>query len=178
MFAKRIRRNAIHLGDIATMKEARIIFPVSRSLAPFQAAIHLLVRNFGGATITPGEGHWTNPNGQVEDEPIRVVDVAYEQNTGNDMLLFQIAKSFLKEAGEIEIYLRYGNGTVQLIRERDGMDNGRPNEAYHPDFAGIVDAVNQLIDGEQTPGTRVAAFEFIHHALDLGTKGNHKAKAA
>lgn len=155
------------------MKEARIILPINVSLPDIRKVEEVLIGNFGGYTKSEGKGAWRSPSGEVLNENVYILDIAYDQNTGNDMVLHTVAQTFLQEAHQIEVYLRYGNGWVQMVRQSGGMDNGRPNEAYHPDFAGIVDAADQLIDPEQTPGTRVSAFEYIHHSLDLGNKGNH-----
>lgn len=158
------------------MKEARLILPRDVPLVRALDVEEKLYANFGGFTQTTANGVWKSPSGEKLAESVTVIDVVYEQNTANDMILFTIAQTFLHDAHQIEVYLRYGNGTIQFIRENSSMDNGRPNEAYHPDFAGIIDAVDQLIDPAQTPGTRVAAFEYIHHTLDLGNKGRHIKK--
>jgi len=157
------------------MKEARIIFPVNGALnAATVEAIHNITHAFGGATEFTGTGIWKHPNGMFVQENVRICDIAYEQNTENDLILFGIAKAFRDVTNEVEVYLRYGNGQVQMISEKaDMMDNGRPNCWYSPDYAGIVDAINSLIDDGQTPGTRIGAFEFLFKRMKDGSKGNH-----
>lgn len=159
------------------MKEARIILPINAPLSALQKFEDVVYENFGGYTRLEGHGSWRSPGGVRLNENVFILDIAYTQSTANDFILFTASKTFLQEADQVEVYIRYGNGWVQMVTSGSVLDNGRPNEAYHPDFAGIIDAVDQLIDPEQTPGTRVAAFEFVHHALDLGNKGNHRLNA-
>jgi len=160
------------------MREARLIFPVNGTGHAGIFAEETLYNHFHGSTHHTGTGRWRNPEGHLEEETVRIIDVAYTQNTENDLILFNVAKAFSIDAVQTEVYLRYGNGYVQFVNAHSIMDNGRDTEFYSPDFAGVVDAVNQLIDDGQTPGTRVAAFEFLRVALSKGTQGNHKRVAA
>lgn len=162
------------------MKEARIIFPVGILGKPLyhamQTSINQINLFFNGCTTLSGIGYWKNTESIIEQAPVHICDIAYEQNTANDMQLFEIAMKFRKDAEQKEVYLRYGNGHVQMVNEHSIMDNGRPNCWYSPDFAGVVDAVNSLADIEQTPGTRIAAFEFLFKTMHDGGKGHHVAK--
>lgn len=106
------------------MKEARIIFPVEGQLNPVLSCIDNLVRAFGGATVYAAQGHWTHPNGMVLSEACRIADIAMEVSRLNDEKLYDIAWKFREAAGQIEVYVRYANGNVQMVTEKSCMDNG------------------------------------------------------
>lgn len=123
------------------MREARIIFPVEGPLnEAMQRCIHNITHAFGGCTITVGTGHWKHPNGEFLQENVRVADIAYEQNEKNDAKLYDLAWDFLHSTGQIEVYLRYGNGHVQMVTFESCMDNGEF------DWAGLVNGLGHDID--------------------------------
>lgn len=141
------------------LREARIILPLNPHVYETISAVNAL---FGGCTVSDGNGHWKNPKtGLLEHEPVHIIDIAYEQNTENDMLLFNIAMKFREDAKQQEVYLRYGNGHVQMVDMHSIMSNGRPNCWYSPDFAGSTDAINSIIDESQTEATRLEAFQYL-----------------
>lgn len=107
------------------MKEARIIFPVDGPMnAAFVQCMHEITHVFGGATIYPGTGYWKQPNGDYLEENIRIADIAYEQTKENDAKLYDIAWDFRHANNQVEVYLRYGNGYVQMVTKKSCMDNG------------------------------------------------------
>lgn len=107
------------------MKEARIIFPTDGPLNQhMQDALHALYTTFGGVTVFNGTGHWRTPNGQPLQENVRIADIAYDVTNANDAKLYDIAWAFREAGNQVEVYLRYGNGHVQLVTERSCMDNG------------------------------------------------------
>lgn len=83
-----------------------------------------IVAAFGGFTGYRGEGAWTSPTGKAEREDVVIVDIAYEPSKENDAKLHDIAWQFLKNANQVEVYLRYGNGHVQMVQELSCMNNG------------------------------------------------------
>jgi hypothetical protein len=107
------------------MREARIIFLIADGTSiPSQRAIDKINFAFGGCTIVQGHGSWRAPNGEYQQEVVKIVDIAYEQNTASDAKLYDLAWAFCQDAKQVEVYLRYGNGHVQMVRELGCMDNG------------------------------------------------------
>lgn len=138
------------------MKEARIIFPVTFSVMAREAAIDALVSAFGGATVYSGLGHWKDPNGKYVEEEVRIVDVAYEVSWVNDARLYDIAWDYRHDAGQIEVYLRYGNGNVQMVSERSCMDNGEKEFNFH-------ELLRDLHQAEDMDKETVADIEHAEH---------------
>lgn len=142
------------------MKEARIIFPVLGPLnEAMQAALHMIYHAFGGATVFPAEGYWLHPNGSYIQEPVRVADIAYEPSDENDRKLFDIAWHLRAAANQVEVYLRYGNGNVQMVQELSCMNNGEF------DWNSLVDSVHRpqedLTDVVEQPSN-----SFPEHAVE------------
>src|SRR5258708_18003721 len=106
------------------LKEARIIFSIDRQLNVIQVAVNALVKAFGGVTSFEGRGIWTAPSGQPILEKVLLADIAYEGSEENDAKLYDIAWKFREDAKQVEVYVRYGNGHVQMVTERSCMDNG------------------------------------------------------
>lgn len=134
------------------MREARIIFPVEGPLNyAMQECIRNIIHAFGGATITDGIGHWLHPNGEYLKEIIRVADIAYEPNAENDAKLYDLAHTFQQRTNQVEVYLRYGNGNVQMVTAKSCMDNGekppfdweRLNEELRP---AVHDDINDVAE--------------------------------
>lgn len=142
------------------MKEARIILPI-----PFQNATaginvqNALMEAFGGFTVYTGSGQWKAESGQPISEYVTIVDVAYEPSDENDAKLYDIAWKFREDAKQVEVYLRYGNGHVQMVSEKSCMDNGHGH--YDLEFGGILNAITTLTDPGQTVEDRVSAFEYL-----------------
>lgn len=110
------------------MKEARLIMPLSLILH-IETAEAILSQAFGGVTRYHGEGKWKSDDGDMVAENVVILDVAYEPNRENDLKLYDIADQFRNITGENAVYLRYGNGNVQLVTARSCMDNGE-KEAF------------------------------------------------
>lgn len=114
------------------MREARIIFPVTGPLnAAVQSGIEQITHAFGGATVYQAMGSWKAPNGEFLHEAVRIADIAYEPSTENDAKLYDIAWEFRQAANQVEVYLRYGNGNVQMVTEKSCMDNGEVGFDFH-----------------------------------------------
>lgn len=146
------------------MKEARIIFPMEGALtAVVQQCIHNITHAFGGCTIYDGMGHWKHPNGSYEQEICRIADIAYEPNEENDAKLYDLAWDFRQAGNQVEVYLRYGNGHVQMVTEKSCMDNGHGH--FDLSFGAVIDAMNELTDPGRTMDERMAAFEYLESAL-------------
>lgn len=107
------------------MREARIILPTGSYLIhKVQGAIDAITNVFGGATVSDGVGHWRDRTGSIVREIVHIVDVAYEPTEHNDRRLYDIAWKFGENADQMEVYLRYGNGHVQMVTSIGCMDNG------------------------------------------------------
>lgn len=123
------------------MREARFIFPGGSS-----TIFGRIVSEFGGATIYNGAGYW----GQEAPEYVKIVDVAYEPSEANDRKLYDIAYAFKQEAEQEAVYLRYGNGHVQMVTALSCMDNGekepfdweRLREELHEPADDLADTVD------------------------------------
>ena len=126
------------------MKEARIICPFD-DLGPLGQACHQLIQHllaaFGGLTQTAGNGFWI-PKGETKEyaEMIRILDVAYDGCIEGDNKLFDMANAYRIEAKQQEVYLRYGNGHVQFVKEGSKMENGEF------DWAGLMSDLGHDID--------------------------------
>ena len=93
------------------MREARIIIPDSCWSDDIAAS---LIASYGGLTVTRGEGHWVDSDDRLVSEPVRVVDVAGEDNAG----LLGVASALL-ELGEEAVYVRDFGGTVRILDAAD-----------------------------------------------------------
>jgi hypothetical protein len=105
------------------MKEARIIIPMFNLFQGAIIARHLIAA-FGGLTETVGYGAWVDPKGETIHEQIKVFDIAYAGDNEGDNKLFDIANAYRIDAEQTEVYLRYGNGEVQMVRDGSKMENG------------------------------------------------------
>jgi Protein of unknown function (DUF3574) len=107
------------------MKEARIILiNESAIFDPMRNALKAIAETFGGYTQYFASGIWIDPEGNEIGESARIVDIAYEPSRLNDEKLFDIADKYREEAKQHSVYLRYGNGHVQLVTACSCMDNG------------------------------------------------------
>lgn len=144
----------------SALREARIIL-VQNDLR-LDGTLIAIAAAFGGFTSYSAQGGWTDPkDNSFKREEVLIVDIAYEQNTETDMKLFEIAMKYREDAKQQEVYLRYGNGHVQMVDIHSIMDNGRPNCWYSPDFGGATEAINTMIDDSQTEATRLEAFKYL-----------------
>lgn len=134
------------------MKEARIIFP--RDKADQTTAIYhgnkAIIAAFGGCTESFGNGFWIDKeDGKEYAEQVCIFDIAYEQNAENDAKLYDIAWKMGQDAKQKEVYLRYGNGNVQMIKEIGCMDNGTDQfdwEAFRADLHRVPDDPNDIVE--------------------------------
>lgn len=106
------------------MREARIILP----LLGVATSLHLhlediLLQKFGGVTRYEAYGAWLSKD-RIIRETVRIYDIAYEQTRLNDAWLYDTAWMLRETGRQEEVYLRYGNGHVQMVAERGCMDNG------------------------------------------------------
>lgn len=140
------------------MKEARMILPIA-----WQSTVDKLTELFGGTTVYSAKGTWKSPNGTVMFESVQVVDVAYEPSDENDANLYDIAWAYRESASQEEVYLRYGNGHVQMVTELSCMDNGHGH--FDLEFGGIINAMSTLTDPGKSFEDRVSAFEYLETSL-------------
>lgn len=104
------------------MREARIVAPLlangpepRQSLeASNRRLVDALTLQFGGVTITQGQGRWTD-NGVIYIDPVNVYDVAMWPEPRGDLALVKLARTFMVEAGQEALYLRYADGTVVIL---------------------------------------------------------------
>lgn len=144
------------------MKEARIIFPKGNIEATLRAQ-QALSKEFGGFTSYSGLGQWVAASGQPLSEFITINDIAYEPSDEADAKLYDIAWQFREDAKQQEVYLRYGNGHVQMVSERSCMDNGHGH--FDLEFGGILNAITTLTDPGMSVEDRVGAFEYLQGSL-------------
>lgn len=156
------------------MREARIILPDAAPASVLTSIINSIVDHFGGATVWAAQGYWIGPGEKRLDEAVRIVDIAYKPSRDGDNQLFDIARDFCVKAHQVEVYLRYGNGHVQLVRVDSVMDNGElPNAVDVPEFMNLADAVGTLVEETSTVGEKIAAFEYAVRSLTKGNRGHH-----
>lgn len=155
------------------MKEARIILPIDRQTAEAaQICIDNIRDEFHGATVYRGVGVWKFPStGQPISEDVSIVDIAYPPSDENDTKLYDIAWQFREDAKQQEVYLRYGNGHVQMVSEKSCMDNGHGH--FDLSFGGVIDAMNDLTDPGKSGEDRLSAFEYLESALVSRGKKRH-----
>lgn len=127
--ARLLGRTLSPMGEI-TVKEARLILPWNvLTFRLVQDAINNINRMFSGSTVTFGKGNWLNTKtGLNEEEPVAIVDVAYLPNDVADDMLYDVADQFRNATDQTEVYLRYGNGHVQMVSAQSCMDNGNGHE--------------------------------------------------
>lgn len=148
------------------MKEARMILPWD-DLGDRGAAVYhttnKLCATFGGVTETRGNGLWRDSEGKPIAEQVAILDIAYEPTDENDAKLYDIAWQYGEEAKQTSVYLRYGNGFVQLVSKLSCMDNGHGH--FDLSFGGVIEAMNDLTDTGKSREDRMAAFEYLESAL-------------
>lgn len=98
------------------MKEARIVLP-DHPWTSFAAHFvrKRLIRHFGGYTETHGHGAWRDGEGQTLRETVRVWDVAIDETDVGKGMLLEIAQRAGHLAEQECVYVRFGDGTVQLV---------------------------------------------------------------
>lgn len=145
------------------MKEARLILTTANMSAIIDTQ-NAISKAFGGFTTYSGVGQWNDPKtGQPFSETIIITDVAYEPSDENDAKLYDIAWQFCENAKQSEVYLRYGNGHVQMVSEKSCMDNGHGH--FDLSFGGVIDAMNDLTNVGLSREDRMSAFEYLETAL-------------
>lgn len=104
-----------------TRHEASIIAPkyfndgVRTTEGARAALASALVREFGGATVTEGNGLWRDPDGATKAEPVFVYTVAAEEDAAADRLLEALAQGLAIATDQQAIYLKDTHGQVSFI---------------------------------------------------------------
>lgn len=131
------------------MREARIIVPTENAvhMAALDKLKKAIVLVFGGLTVTSGVGYWTSPKGVTEREMVSILEISYEPSKINDAKLFDIAWQFREDAHQVEVYLRYGNGHVQMVQELSCMNNNEFDwEALAASVGRVKDDLSDIPD--------------------------------
>jgi hypothetical protein len=107
------------------MREARIILPRTDNAGHSVYHVHMLLRTrlartFGGYTATEVSGGWIDGNGKLYHDDSYAYDVAIPDGKPADIgysvsMLRDIAIEAGKLAGQKSVYVRYPEGTVQII---------------------------------------------------------------
>lgn len=102
------------------MREARIVVPLfsnkGLSLAPLILEFERsLLEHFGGFTSYAGRGSTMAQEGAALSEQIRIYDIAALDVDAEHAKLRAIALWFGRRAEQLEMYLRYPNGDVELV---------------------------------------------------------------
>jgi hypothetical protein len=98
--------------------EATIVLPVvdnnGRPLdAPWQAALELLTKEFGGATLGPAqEGCWRDGQGKLRREPVRPVVVSFER--GRLGRFREVLDEVGRKLGQEAVYARFEEPRVEV----------------------------------------------------------------
>jgi hypothetical protein len=80
----------------------------------WDAAVNLLVHEFGGATLGPPmEGCWRDSKGELQKEPIRPVIVSFEPARLGQFR--QKVKEVGRTLGQEEVYTRFEEPRVELL---------------------------------------------------------------
>ena len=97
------------------LREGRIILPKT-------ARGHDLIRReasklFGGYTETEGRDGWINDQGELEQEQVRIYDIAMDTGDKSAALLRRLAQALLLKSNEVAIHVRYADSTVEIIEK-------------------------------------------------------------
>lgn len=136
------------------MREARIIVPSDRTMG----IVHELIKEFGGATQMRAIGSWTAPSGEIVTEEVTIIDVAYIPTEVSDRKLYDLAWQYGQDAEQVAVYLRYGNGHVQMVQEFSCMNNGEF------DWNSLVDDVTKKV---HHPITNDDLTDVVEHAENV-----------
>lgn len=107
------------------MREARIILPLSDNNGVSLREVHARLENtlclhFGGATVMPMRGIWRDPEtGWMYAEEGLAYDVAMEPSPANDATLIDVARRIGADAGQLAMFVRTADGTVNIIDTRE-----------------------------------------------------------
>lgn len=124
MFAERENASTLK-GKQTTLREARIILINSAEhVLAMRDCLNAIGLAFGGYTQILGMGAWQPTEGNLLSESVRMVEIAYQPSRENDEKLYDIANEYRQAAKQFSVYLRYGNGHVQLVEAMSCMDNG------------------------------------------------------
>jgi len=96
------------------MKEARIILAGADENS-VNRYLRLIAKRFGGFTAWAAHGGWVNDNGELVQEPVRVVDVALGNGLYDMAYLRGLAKAWREWADQDCVYVRDPQGNVTLI---------------------------------------------------------------
>lgn len=93
------------------LREARVVWP--KNARGHNRLRKRFAELFGGWTETEGRGGWINDAGELEDEQVRVYNVAVRP--GSRAALRNLVVEVLNASREAAAYVRYGDGEVEII---------------------------------------------------------------
>ena len=73
----------------------------------------------GGATHSPGQGSWTDDNGNLICEPVHILDIACEHGSDVERSLLDLACEVCSDLNQDAVYFRDAGGTVHLVEQGD-----------------------------------------------------------
>jgi hypothetical protein len=80
----------------------------------WQEALHVLVADFGGATVgPPQEGWWLDDRRQVHREPVRPVTVSFEHSRLGDFR--RSIRAVGQRLGQEEMYVRLEDPRIEIL---------------------------------------------------------------
>ena len=108
------------------MQEGQINLPThdnnGNSLVHLQEqVIRDVVAAFGGCSIVDAEGAWVSNDGTLYREPVKQIVTAYEPSPETDAKLRHIAVAAGLTGFQLAMYVRYANGTVEIIDLTDQL---------------------------------------------------------
>lgn len=130
------------------MKEARLVLPNKACNGVCTAAtlvcLNAVAEKFGGYTQTLGSGLWVSPDGERIAEPVRIVDIAMEENEANGLALYDIADAFREAAKQEAVYVRYASGNVQFVSARSCYEDSFDWEQFRKDIHRDADLLSDV----------------------------------
>jgi hypothetical protein len=86
----------------------------------WQEALHVLVSDFGGATVgPPQEGWWLDDGRQVHREPVRPVTVSFERSRLADFR--RSIRAVGQRLGQQEMYVRLEEPRIEVLPVASGL---------------------------------------------------------
>jgi len=120
--------------------EAQLILPARGNNGEDLDVLHNslfvdLCIKYGGVTTLHGIGGWTDPDGNIQQEPIIAYNVAYSPEAAPIEELRQIGCDYGARARQTAIYLRHGNGRIEFLKP-----NHKPVDAFADGYANAIPA--------------------------------------
>lgn len=105
---------------MTTTLEAQLILPKNGNDGSDLSEIHAglfvdLCVKYGGCTVAYGLGGWVDPDGNIQQEPVNIYNVAYDPEAAPIEELERIACDYGARAGQKAVYMRHGTGHVQFL---------------------------------------------------------------